>query len=163
MDMKPLTEEQMWDIIDDVASPEIKAQHEALLQNDNAYKSTFDTLMLLQTQLLQLDLEQPSMRFTQNVIEKVAAPKKATIKPDKAFPLLIIFLLGLCIVTILWVLIFNGNTSTQPIAFLPNLSLSEKLSTILSSPLVMPIFVVINAGLALMAVDKWILKNYFQK
>ena len=153
----------MWDIIDRVATPEIICQHAALLQHDATYEKTFDTLMLLQTQLLQLDLEQPSMRFTQNVIEKVAAPTKATIKPDRAFPLLIMLLLGLCIVTIVGILIYNGNAPTQPIAFLPNISLSEKLSTILSSPLVMPIFLAINAGLALMAVDKWILKNYFQK
>jgi hypothetical protein len=163
MNTKPLTEEHMWDIIDGVATPEIIIQHKALLQHDIEYKNTFDTIVQLQNQLLQLDLEQPSMRFTQNVIEKVAAPTKATVKPDKAFPLLIMLLFGLCIVTIISVLIFNGNASAQPISFLPKLSLGEKLTTILSNPLVMPIFIVINAGLALMAVDKWILKNYFQK
>jgi hypothetical protein len=163
MDMKSLTEELMWDVIDGVAPPEIVTQHAALLQNDIEYKKTFDTLMLLQTQLLQLDLEQPSMRFTQNVIEKVAVPTKATIKPDRAFSILITFLLGLCLVTIVGILIFNGNTPSKPITLLPNLSLSEKLSSALSSSLIMPIFLVINAGLALMAVDKWILKNYFQK
>jgi hypothetical protein len=162
MDTKPLTEEQMWDIIDGEATPEIAIQHEALLQYDIEYKKTFDTLMLLQTQLLQLDLEQPSMRFTQNVMEKVAAPTKATVKPDKAFSILMMVLFGLLIAAIA-ILIFNGNSPSQPISLLPSLSLSEKITTILSSPLVMPIFLIINAGLALMAVDKWILKNYFQK
>ena len=69
--MKPLTEEQIWEVIDGVASPDILLQHEQLLQTNKDYKTHFEQFTALQAQLLTLELEVPSMRFTQNVLDNV--------------------------------------------------------------------------------------------
>jgi membrane glycosyltransferase len=164
--MNPLNEEQMWDIIDGIATPDIKIQHEALLKNDVKYKTSFEALMQLQNQLLQLDLEQPPMRFTQNIIDKVAYPVKATIKPDKVLSIFMFTIFCLLVTSIISVIIFNTNSTditAMPALFMQYVSLTEKIAMGLSNPIIMPLFLMLNAGLIFMALDKWILKNYFQK
>ena len=165
--MKPLTEEQMWDIIDGIATPDVKAQHDLLLKSDAVYKADFDKLMHLQMQLLKLDLEEPSMRFTQNILDKVTPSVKTVVKPDKVVRG---FLLGMGILAcaiIGFTVVMGGGQGNTPAtgvaSFFQNTFSSDKIFSGLYSSSLFPIFMLINTFLLYMIVDKWVVKNYLQK
>ncbi len=65
-------EKQLWDYIDGLSSHEEKASIEKLLQNNIEWKNKYDELLEVQQLLRSSDLEQPSMRFTKNVMEEIA-------------------------------------------------------------------------------------------
>lgn len=66
------TEERLWDYIDGLGSPEERAAVEALLAGDKAARDLYAALSALQGGLESHELEEPSMRFTKNVMEAVA-------------------------------------------------------------------------------------------
>lgn len=153
--MEKLTEEQMWDIIDGLASPEILAQHELLMKEDAEYNLTFSKCAVLQQQLLKLDLEQPSMRFTQNVLDCVLPKVKTEVKPDRAPMFFLVAMLVLSVFMI--VMIFKLPASSA--SGVP----TEGVFSIFSNTIFTNIFLVINLFLVFIILDKKILRPYFQK
>lgn len=154
--MEKITEEQIWEIIDGEASPQILAKHEILLKQDDAYRLEFESCSVLQNQLLQLDLEVPSMRFSENVLDNVLP--KTELKPDRT-PLYFIFSIGsLALVGSIFA-IFYSNTSSQN-----NLPINtEGVASILSNPLILNTFWIVNVLLFFIILDKKVFKPYFQK
>ena len=149
--MKPLTEEQIWEVIDGMASPDILLQHEQLLQIDAAYKTHFEQYTTLQSQLLSLDLEVPSMRFTQNVLDNVLPLTKGAYKKDRA-PFFFLLAMGaLAAVSSLILGLGNFNLPFN----------TEGVVTNLSNPIFMNIFILLSAALLFIIVDKKVLKPYF--
>jgi hypothetical protein len=153
--MTPLTEEHIWDILDGEASSDMCAQHEAQLLADASYRTTFVQCEQLHRQLLNLPLESPSMRFTENLMERLA-PEKRTAPQTDRLPL--IFLTVFTILSgLLATLIFSKN----------NLSAAERglntegVITTLSNPLFVQTFVLLNIVLLLAVVDKKVLRPYF--
>src|SRR4030095_12055177 len=75
-------EERLWNYIDGVNSEEEKSLIEKLLASDAAFKAKYQELLGLQQLLGKVELEEPSMRFTRNVMEEVAkySVAKATSK-----------------------------------------------------------------------------------
>ena len=65
-------EKQLWDYIDRLSSHEEKASIEKLLQSNIEWKNKYHELLEVQQLLRSSDLEQPSMRFTKNVMEEIA-------------------------------------------------------------------------------------------
>lgn len=66
-----LNEEQIFDILDGVASEELLRNHQELLVNSTKYRVFFDEIKAFHLQLSDLGLEQPSKEFTQNIISKL--------------------------------------------------------------------------------------------
>ena len=81
--MAALTEEHIWDILDGEASPEMIVQHEAQLLDDDEYRTAFVQCVQLHRQLLSLPLESPSMRFTENLLERLTPERQIAPKKDR--------------------------------------------------------------------------------
>src|SRR6478672_1234887 len=66
-------EERLWDYIDGLASADEKSFVEELIESNSEWKAKYaellDTHQLMQNHL---ELDAPSMRFTQNVMEEIA-------------------------------------------------------------------------------------------
>jgi hypothetical protein len=154
--MTPLTEEHIWDILDGEASSDMCAQHEAQLLADASYRTTFVQCEQLHRQLLTLPLESPSMRFTENLMERLAPEKLAAPKTDR---LPLIFLTVFTALSgLLATLIFSkGNISTTAEKGLN----TEGVISTLSNPLFVQTFVILNILLLLAVMDRKILRPYF--
>ena len=153
--MKSLTEEQIWDVIDGAASPEILEQHKKLVLNDVAYKATFEQCASLQHQLLKLDLETPSMRFTENVLDNVLPLTHRAQKNDRA-PFL--FLIAMGILSLLTTLFLAQSGTTPSNNFDIN---TEGVVSMLSNPVLINGFILLNIVLFFVIVDRKVLKPYF--
>ena len=65
-------EQQLWDYIDGISSDEKRTTIEKMLQSNLEWKNKYHELLELQQLLNTTELELPSMRFTKNVMEKIA-------------------------------------------------------------------------------------------
>ncbi len=155
--MAPLTEEHIWDILDGEACSEMRAQHEAQLLADESYRTTFVQCEQLHRQLLNLPLESPSMRFNENLMERLAPERRTAPKIDR---LPLIFLTVFTVLSaLLGVLIFSkSNLTASPTE--TGLT-TEGAVAMLSNPLFVQIFMLLNIVLFFAILDKKILKPYF--
>lgn len=83
--MKPI-EEQLWEFIDGTCSADEKKNIGQLLEADPAVKKLYAELLSISQDLNAMELEEPSLRFTQNVMDRIAlepAPKALQTKVDK--------------------------------------------------------------------------------
>ena len=65
-------EKQLWDYIDGLSSKEERTSIEKLLQSNLEWKNKYHELLEVQQLLKSSELEQPSLRFTKNVMEEIA-------------------------------------------------------------------------------------------
>lgn len=65
-------EKQLWDYIDGISTPEEKVLVEKFLQANLEWKNKYQELLELHQLVNANDLEQPSLRFTKNVMEEIA-------------------------------------------------------------------------------------------
>jgi hypothetical protein len=65
-------EKQLWDYIDGLSSSEERTSIERLLQTNLEWKNKYQELLEVQQLIKSSELEQPSMRFTKNVMEEIA-------------------------------------------------------------------------------------------
>lgn len=71
-------EQHIWDYIDGLSTPEEKAMVENLLRHDQQWRAVYDELRFVHTQIASADLvDQPSMRFTKDIMEQVSNLKVA--------------------------------------------------------------------------------------
>ncbi|MCY7410193.1 MAG: hypothetical protein LH473_07960 [Chitinophagales bacterium] len=83
--MKPI-EEQLWEFIDGTCNADEKKAMEKLLQADPAINLLHQEFLSISKSLKSMELEEPSLRFTQNVMDRVAlepSPKPLVTKVDK--------------------------------------------------------------------------------
>lgn len=64
-------ETRLWAFIDGVLPPEERSEVERLIQEHAAWKVKYGELLDAHQALLSLELEEPSMRFTQNVMDEI--------------------------------------------------------------------------------------------
>ena len=70
--MKPENiEDVLWEYIDGSSSPEERTSIESLLQTNIEWKLKYQELLQVHQLLHSTELDQPSMRFTQNVMEEI--------------------------------------------------------------------------------------------
>jgi hypothetical protein len=154
--MAPLTEEHIWDILDGETSPEMLVQHEAQLLADTSYRTTFVQCEQLHRQLLNLPLESPSMRFTENLMERLVPEKRIVPQTDR---LPLIFLTVFTVLSALLAgLIFSKGTFTAAAEKGVN---TEGVISALSNPLFIQTFGLLNIVLLLAVLDKKVLRPYF--
>lgn len=65
-------EEQLWSYIDGFSSAEEKSAIEKLMQTNMEWKNKYHELLEAHLLMKSAELEQPSMRFTKNVMEQIA-------------------------------------------------------------------------------------------
>ena len=155
--MAALTEEHIWDILDGEASPEMLVQHEAQLQTDEPYRTAFVQCTQLHRQLLSLPLESPSMRFTENLVERLTPERQIAPKKDH---LPLIFLSIFSIISVFFaVLMFL--TSNQSTTMPENGATTEGVIAFLLNPIFIQTFVLLNIVLFFAVLDKKVLSPYF--
>jgi hypothetical protein len=71
MDIQPTIEERLWDYIDGTCNAEEKTFIEELIATNAAWKAKYKELLEVNQLMGDIDLEEPSMRFTQNVMEEI--------------------------------------------------------------------------------------------
>ncbi|PZR25981.1 MAG: hypothetical protein DI535_16245 [Citrobacter freundii] len=65
-------EERLWEYIDGMSTPAEMTVIEQLIQSDAAWRAKYGELLEAHSLLLSSELEEPSMRFTKNVMEEIA-------------------------------------------------------------------------------------------
>ena len=72
MNLQQNIEQQLWSYIDGFSSSEERAKVEGLIQSNLEWKNKYHELLEIHQLVSSSDLEQPSMRFTKNVMEQIA-------------------------------------------------------------------------------------------
>ena len=72
MNQQQHIEEQLWSYIDGFSSGEERSAIEKLLQSNVEWKKKYQELLDAHQLIKSAELEQPSMRFTKNVMEQIA-------------------------------------------------------------------------------------------
>jgi hypothetical protein len=70
--MDNLMEQQLWDYIDGTASAEERSAVEKQLADNRLWREKYRELMDMNELMKNVELEQPSLRFTRNVMEEIA-------------------------------------------------------------------------------------------
>lgn len=155
--MAPLTEEHIWDILDGEACSEMRAKHEAQLLADDSYRTTFVQCEQLHRQLLNLPLESPSMRFNENLMERLS-PERLTAPKIDRLPLF--FGIFFTILSILSGILIVSQSNLASSSVEKGLT-TEGVVSLLSNPLFIQGFMLINIVLFFAILDMKILKPYF--
>jgi hypothetical protein len=71
MDIQPTIEERLWEYIDGTCSEKEKTFIGQLIATNIEWKAKYKELLEVHQLMSDLELEQPSMRFTQNVMEEI--------------------------------------------------------------------------------------------
>ncbi|MHB8206375.1 anti-sigma factor family protein [Mucilaginibacter sp.] len=64
-------EEQLWNYIDGTSSPEEQKAISMLIEQDDAYRQKYNELIALNAELAKMELDEPPMAFTYNVMETI--------------------------------------------------------------------------------------------
>ena len=72
MDTQQPIEERLWDYIDGICSSEEKSAIEMLVESNMEWKKKYRELLQMHQLISSTDLEEPSMRFTKNVMEEIS-------------------------------------------------------------------------------------------
>ncbi|WDF78193.1 hypothetical protein PQ469_30370 [Mucilaginibacter sp. KACC 22773] len=154
-------EEELWNYIDGNCTPAGQDAIARLIEQDEAYNKKYQELMQLNLEFAAMELDEPSMAFTYNVMETIRTenarqPLKAAI--DKR---IIIGIAVFFIFTILALLVFAfANTHSQLSAFdvkvkLPAAIKLPNAANIFTSP-VFKWFIMFDVVLALFLSDSYL-------
>jgi anti-sigma factor RsiW len=157
-----MTEEQIWDILDGNALPEVEKEHQRLLETDADYKTHFATYASLHGQLCNLQLDAPSMRFEQNLMERLQ-PSVKTQRANDRVPVYFLGLMSVLSAILMGVMSQSSAPSTDPL--LPSFEVlnTEGVVSWLSNPVFFYGFIIVNIGLFFIVLDKKVFKPFFEK
>src|SRR3954465_9654687 len=65
-------EQRLWEYIDGISPIEERSVVETLIRENAQWRTLYQELLQVHQSLTDIDLEQPSMRFTKNVMEEIA-------------------------------------------------------------------------------------------
>lgn len=65
-------EDRLWDYIDGISSEEEKTVIAQLIENNREWQASYQELLKVHEQMKSTELEEPSMRFTKNVMDEIA-------------------------------------------------------------------------------------------
>ncbi|QJD94902.1 hypothetical protein HH214_02905 [Mucilaginibacter robiniae] len=117
-------EEKLWSYIDGTCTPEEQQAIIRLIEDDEVYRHQYQQLLAFNQELQAIELDEPSMAFTYNVMEAIRTeeaqkPLKAAINPHiiKAiagfFIVSILALLGIALANMNWSA--PGSSLTVPV------------------------------------------------
>ena len=72
---------QIWTFLDGNGSDEERMDIEKLITSDNEWINQYQDILHVQKQLIELSAEQPTMRFTKNILERLPFSKNRFIQP----------------------------------------------------------------------------------
>lgn len=101
-------EETLWNYIDGNCTPGEQEAVSALIEQDESYRTKYDELLALNREFAAMELDEPPMAFTYNVMEAVRAgealkPLKAAIN-KRIIRMIAVFFVGMLSVCLVFVL-----------------------------------------------------------
>ncbi len=152
-------EQQLWDYIDGNLDEFSKKAIEEKIESDARIKAQYEELLNLNSVFSALDLDEPSLSFTRNVMESIAlapAPVAMKTKVDKK----IIYVIGgFFIVSLLFLFgytIYSSNLSMPKLDFYSNFNFNlDRYIT----PTVLYIFLFFDLVIGLVFLDKFLRKR----
>jgi anti-sigma factor RsiW len=165
-----MTEEQIWDILDGNALPEVQKEHAQLLVTDDEYRAHFAEFSTLHNQLCNLELDAPSMRFEQNLMERLQ-PSVTMQRSKDRLPLYFLGVMSVLAAVFVGVMSALSAPSVEPsLTFLetPNTVLAsrffgEGVISWVSNPVFFYGFIVLNIILFFVVLDKKVFEPFFEK
>lgn len=157
-----MTEEQIWDILDGNALPEVQKEHAQLLQTDAEYRAHFATYASLHDQLCNLELDAPSMRFEQNLMERLQ-PSVARKRSVDRLPLFFLVFMSALVVIISVLMSKTSMPVSEPVLPVLESVPTEGVISWLSNPAFFYGFILCNIVLFFVVLDKKVFKMFFEK
>lgn len=157
-----MTEEQIWDILDGNALPEVQKEHAQLLQTDAEYQAHFATYASLHDQLCNLELDAPSMRFEQNLMERLQ-PSVARKRSVDRLPLFFLVFMSALVVIISVLMSKTSMPVSEPVLPVLESVPTEGVISWLSNPAFFYGFILCNIVLFFVVLDKKVFKMFFEK
>jgi uncharacterized integral membrane protein len=151
-----MKDEDIFDIIDGIASEETIRQHEKLLLESTDYQTLFSEYTQTHALLMGTSLEKTAFNFTDKLIDRwELSQETAVVRKSSKLP--IYFLIGGSIMLILLLVLVLPmmNSSNVQIDLTKPLSILQDKTFIRS-------FLIINALMGLIYIDKRFLKPYFE-
>ncbi|SCW70427.1 hypothetical protein [Mucilaginibacter sp. NFR10] len=110
-------EEKLWNYIDGTCTPAEQEAISRLIEEDELYKQKYTELLVLNQEFAGLELDEPSMAFTYNVMEAIRAdqalaPLKSTINKKIILSIAAFFVLS--ILALLAITLSNVQISGNP-------------------------------------------------
>lgn len=169
MNTEELMDDRLWDYIDGLSSPTERSAVEVLIAENAEWQRKYKELLQVHQLMSSSELEEPSMRFTRNVMEEIArhhvAPatknyiNKNIIRGIGAFFLsMIVGLLVFFVVTVKWSDLGRGD-GKSPKVKLPTIDISglDKVDYgRLSSSLPITLFMLITVVMGLVLLDLYL-------
>jgi len=157
-------EEQLWDYIDGLSSETERAEIAAKLTTEEKFHQLYVQLLEVNQQLTtHLEIDEPSMSFTRNVMEQVQteiAPIKLKTKVDHR---IIYAIGGFFTLALLSILVYASITASADLTMkMPTLDLENKFDGLMNATVVR-IFLFINAVLLLIYLDSYLRKGMKKK
>ena len=151
-----MKDEDIFDILDGIASEETIRQHYKLLSESAGYQTLFAEYAHTHALLTDTAVEKTAFNFTNKLIDKWEFSKEVvTVRKSSKLPFY--FLIGMSILVILLIILALPLINQSTI----QVDLSKPLS-ILQNKLVTHFFLIINVLVALFFIDKRFLKPYFE-
>jgi hypothetical protein len=158
-----LTDEQIFDVLDGIATTEMQQQHKHLLANSTEYKTYFQEIQALHLDLENLPIEQPSAQFTENILAQIQFEHHVVKKKSWSSQLTYIFFgvmasVSLAMIVFAFVYIFSTNTTIDA----PANHWFATTNVFLTDTFV-KIAIIANLIALLVIFDKKVLKPYFRR
>ena len=152
-----MKDEDIFDILDGIASEETMRQHHKMLVESTDYQSLFNEYAQAHALLMDVSMEKTAVNFTDKLIDRWELSQEVvTVRKTSKLPIYFLSLMAFLLVCLF-------------IAVLPMLN-SQAVQVDLSKPLRIlqdkdftRLFLIINALVALFFIDKRVLKPYFQR
>jgi hypothetical protein len=158
-----LIEEQIWDYIDgNCALAEKTAIAEKIATNEE-YNRVYEALKLVNQQLIELDLEEPSMSFSRNVMHQIKEELKPVALQTKVNDKIVYAIASLFGAVLL--MLFGYAISISDFNFnfeVPSFSFSQVVQSFIDQ-LNLQIFLFIDVALMLVFLDSYFRKQFLKK
>jgi hypothetical protein len=152
-----MKDEDIFDILDGIASEEIIRKHKKMLMKSADYQVLFGEYAQTHALLLDTSIEKTAFNFTDKLIDRwEVSQENVVVKKSNGLP--IYFLIGMSIIGILLIILvlpMIGQSTIQ-------MDIS-KLIRILQDKTLVRSILIINVLVALFLIDKRFLKPYFQR
>ena len=152
-----MKDEDIFDILDGIASEETMRQHNKMLTKSADYQTLFSEYAHTHALLVDTNIESTAFNFTDKLIDCWEVSQEVVVI-EKSSKLPIYFLIGMLIMVILLIILALPMINQSTI----HIDLSKPL-IILQDKLFTRFFLIINVLVALFFIDKRILKPYFER
>jgi hypothetical protein len=164
MDTQKNIEERLWDFLNGTLSAKEKEEVEQLLQQNSRWRKMYEEMTAFESMIKSSELEEPSMRFSKNVMDeisklKIAPATKSYINKNIIYGIAAFFLLiiGGSLVYMFTQLEFSTGTGSS----ITNIDFSKFSFDYKQfiSPTVLNLFFVADAVIGLMLLDRYLNKK----